>query len=36
MTKMLPKNTENSYNGWSNYDTWNFKLWLDNPKEGKK
>jgi len=30
MTKMLPKNTENAYNGWSNYDTWNFKLWLDN------
>ena len=18
------------YNGWSNYETWNFKLWLDN------
>jgi hypothetical protein len=30
MTKMLPKNTSESYNGWSNYDTWNFKLWLDN------
>jgi len=28
--KMKPKNTENSYNGWSNYDTWCFKLWLDN------
>ena len=27
---MKPKNTENSYNGWSNYDTWCFKLWLDN------
>ena len=27
---MLPKNTSESYNGWSNYDTWNFKLWLDN------
>jgi len=20
----------NKYNGWSNYETWNFKLWLDN------
>ena len=29
---MAPKNTENAYNGWSNYDTWNFKLWLDNSK----
>tara|TARA_R100001198_G_C5148787_1_gene159202 strand:- start:168 stop:503 length:336 start_codon:yes stop_codon:yes gene_type:complete len=19
-----------TYNGWSNYETWNFKLWLDN------
>ena len=18
------------YNGWSNYETWNFKLWMDN------
>ena len=27
---MTPKNTSESYNGWSNYDTWNFKLWLDN------
>jgi hypothetical protein len=33
MTKMAPKNTENSYNGWSNYDTWNFKLWLDNDQK---
>jgi polyribonucleotide nucleotidyltransferase len=33
MTKMLPKNTENSYSGWSNYDTWNFKLWLDNDQK---
>jgi len=32
MTKMLPKNTENAYNGWSNYETWNFKLWLDNER----
>ena len=28
--KMTPKNTSESYSGWSNYDTWNFKLWLDN------
>ena len=28
--KMKPKNTNESYCGWSNYDTWNFKLWLDN------
>jgi predicted HAD superfamily phosphohydrolase len=21
---------QNKYNGWSNYETWNCKLWLDN------
>ena len=21
------------YNGWYNYETWNFKLWLDNEQE---
>ena len=21
---------DNTYNGWSNYETWNWKLWLDN------
>ena len=21
------------YNGWSNYETWNFKLWLDNEQD---
>ena len=21
---------DRKYNGWSNYETWNFKLWLDN------
>jgi|TARA_R100001443_G_scaffold38447_1_gene51938 hypothetical protein len=23
----------NKYNGWSNYETWNFKLWLDNDQD---
>ena len=23
---------DRTYNGWSNYETWNFKLWLDNDK----
>ena len=31
--KMTPKNTSESYSGWSNYDTWNFKLWLDNEQK---
>lgn len=22
--------THNEYNGWTNYETWNVKLWLDN------
>ena len=21
---------DNSYNGWTNYETWNWKLWMDN------
>jgi hypothetical protein len=36
MTKMLPKNTSESYSGWSNYDTWNFKLWLDNSQASQE
>ena len=24
------------YNGWSNYETWNFKLWLDNDEKTYK
>jgi hypothetical protein len=22
--------TDNRYNGWTNYETWNVKLWMDN------
>jgi len=22
--------TKQKYNGWTNYETWNYKLWLDN------
>ena len=24
---------EKQYNGWTNYETWNFKMWLDNDKK---
>ena len=34
--KMSPKNTSESYCGWSNYDTWNFKLWLDNEQNTRE
>ncbi len=25
--------TKQEYNGWTNYETWNYKLWLDNNRE---
>ena len=25
--------SDQKYNGWTNYETWNYKLWLDNDKE---
>ena len=25
--------TKHKYNGWTNYETWNYKLWLDNNQE---
>ena len=24
---------DNTYNGWTNWETWNFKLWLDNSED---
>ena len=27
---------DNKYNGWANYETWNFKLWLDNDEASYK
>lgn len=27
--------TKNEYNGWTNYETWNVKLWMDN-EEGSQ
>ena len=27
---------ENQYNGWTNYETWNYKLWLDNEYKTNK
>ena len=28
--KGIKKMTKQEYNGWTNYETWNYKLWLDN------
>ena len=27
---------ENGYNGWSNYETWNVKLWMDNDQGSRE
>ena len=27
------KSTNKTYNGWTNYETWNVKLWLDNDED---
>ena len=27
---------DNTYNGWTNWETWNFKLWLDNSEDTYK
>ena len=27
------KHTDNTYNGWTNWETWNFKLWIDNDQD---
>ena len=24
------------YNGWTNWETWNFKLWIDNSEDSYK
>ena len=28
--------TKQEYNGWTNYETWNYKLWLDNDEPSYK
>ena len=28
--KGIKKMIKQEYNGWTNYETWNYKLWLDN------
>jgi len=25
--------TDQTYNGWANWETWNFKLWIDNNQQ---
>jgi len=28
--------TDQTYNGWTNWETWNFKLWIDNDEQSYK
>lgn len=28
--------SEKTYNGWSNYETWNVKLWIDNEEHSQR
>jgi hypothetical protein len=28
--------SDNKYNGWSNYETWNWKLWMDNDGDDER
>ena len=30
------KTEQTMYNGWTNWETWNFKLWIDNSEDSYK
>ena len=34
--EMKASKTEDSYNGWTNYETWNWKLWIDNDQANQE